>query len=172
LGAAADEDAVLGEVAGCVDRGVGLGDDVLLLLVGGQVEDLVGHPPVGHPAVGGLDKAVLVDPRVRGERPDQTDVRAFGGLDRAHATVVRRVHVTDLEAGALARQATWAEGREAPLVGQARQRVVLVHELAQLAGAEELLHGGDHRADVDQRLGRDGLDVLGRHALADHALHT
>jgi len=32
----ADEDAVLGEVAGCVDRGVGLGDDVLLLLVGGR----------------------------------------------------------------------------------------------------------------------------------------
>jgi len=53
------------------------------------------------------------------------------------------VDVTDLEAGALARQAARPEGRQAPLVGQARQRVVLVHELGELAGAEELLDGGD-----------------------------
>ena len=56
-------------------------------------------------------------------------------------------------------------------MGQTRQRVVLVHELAELAGAEELLDGGDHRADVDQRLRRDRLDVLSRHPFTDHALH-
>ena len=38
-------------------------------------------------------------------------------------------------------------------------------------GAEELLHRGDDRADVDQGLRRDRLDVLGGHPLADHALH-
>ena len=42
----------------------------------------------------------------------------------------------------------------------------------ELAGAEELLDGRHHRADVDQRLGRDGLDVLGGHALAHHPLHA
>ena len=57
-------------------------------------------------------------------------------------------------------------------MGQARQRVHLVHELRELAGAEELLDGGDHRPDVDQRLRRDGLDVLGGHALADDPLHA
>ena len=38
--------------------------------------------------------------------------------------------------------------------------------------AEELLDGGDHGPDVDERLRRDRLDVLGGHALADHALHV
>jgi hypothetical protein len=57
-------------------------------------------------------------------------------------------------------------------VGEARQRVHLVHELRQLGGSEELLDGRDHRADVDQRLWGDRLDVLGGHALAHHALHA
>ncbi len=56
-------------------------------------------------------------------------------------------------------------------MGESRQRVVLVHELGELAGAEELLDGGHHRADVDQRLRGDGFDVLGGHPLADHTLH-
>ena len=155
-----------------VDRGVGLGDDVLLLLVGGQVADLVGDLAVDDGAVRRLDEAVLVDPGVGGQGADQADVRAFGRLDRAHAAVVRRVDVSDLEAGALTGETTWPERGQAALVGQARQRVVLVHELAELRGAEELLHRGHHRADVDQRLRRDGLDVLGGHALAHDPLHA
>jgi hypothetical protein len=59
---------------------------------------------------------------------------------------VAEVHVAHLEAGPLTGQATRAEGRQATAVGQARQRVDLVHELGELAGAEELLDGGDHRA--------------------------
>ena len=47
----AHEHALLGEVALEVDRRVGLGDDVLVLLVGGQVVDVVGdetaHRPCG-----------------------------------------------------------------------------------------------------------------------------
>src|SRR5690606_23301692 len=91
--------------------------------------------------------------------------------DRAHAAVVRRVDVTDLHAGAVARQTTRAEGREATLVRQARERVVLVHELRELRRAEELADGRHDRADVDERLRRDRLDVLRRHALAHDALH-
>ena len=56
-------------------------------------------------------------------------------------------------------------------MGQPGQRVRLVHELRQLRGPEELLDRGHHGADVDQGLGRDRLDVLGRHALAHDALH-
>ncbi len=54
---------------------------------------------------------------------------------------------------------------------QAGQRVRLVHELAELRGAEELLERGHDRADVDDRLRRDRVLVLGRQALADDALH-
>ena len=52
------------------------------------------------------------------------------------------------------------------------ERVRLVEELRQLRGAEELLERGDDRADVDDRLRRDRVDVLGRHPLAHHALHA
>ena len=119
-----------------------------------------------------LDEAEPVDAGVAGQVADQTDVRALRRLDRAHPAVVARVHVTDLEAGALTAQTARAEGRQTPLVRQARERVGLVHELAELAGAEELLDRRDHRPDVDQGLGRDRLDVLGGHALADDPLHA
>src|SRR5690606_15245741 len=99
------------------------------------------------------------------------DVRAFRRLDRAHPAVVGRVDVPDLHARPLTRQTAGAERVEPALVGQAGQRVGVVHELRQLRGAEELPHGRHHRADVDQGLRRYGLDVLGGHPLADDALH-
>ena len=121
---------------------------------------------------GRLDEAERVDAREGRERADEADVRAFRRLDRAHAAVVGRVHVADLEAGALTRQAAGPERRQATLVRQAGERVRLVHELRELAGAEELLDGGHDRPDVDERLRRDRLDVLRGHALADDALHA
>ena len=110
--------------------------------------------------------------RVRGERADQPDVRAFRRLDRAHAAVVRRVDVAHLDRRALAGQAARAERRQAAPVREARERVRLVHELRELRGAEELLERGHDRTDVDDRLRRDRVDVLGRHPLADDPLHA
>ena len=154
-----------------VDLGVRLGDRLLLLLGGVQVDDLVGdHAVLDHP-VGGGDEAVLGDLRVGGQRADQADVRALRGLDRAHAAVVGRVHVADLDRRALAGQAAGAERRQAAPVREPGERVRLVHELRQLRGAEELLQRRDHRADVDDRLRRDRVGVLGGEALADDALH-
>jgi hypothetical protein len=57
-------------------------------------------------------------------------------------------------------------------VRESGERVRLVHELRELAGPEELLDGGHDRPDVDERLRRDLLHVLRRHALADHTLHA
>ncbi len=85
---------------------------------------------------------------------------------------MRRVDVADLDAGALTRQTAGAQGRQAALVGQTRERVVLVHELRQLRRSEELLDRGDDGAHVDQGLRGDRLDVLRGHALADDALHA
>jgi hypothetical protein len=73
---------------------------------------------------------------------------------------VRRVHVADLEAGALAGQTARPERRQATLVRDLGQRVGLVHELRQLRAAEELL---DHRRDrlgVDQVVRHQRLDLL------------
>ena len=167
----ADQNAILGERPVVRERGVRLRDDVPVFLVSGQVVDLVGHLAVADLPVGRLHEAERVDPRVRGQRADQADVRTFRRLDRAHPAVVRRVHVTDLEPSPLTGQAARAQRRQAALVGQSGQRVRLVHELGELAGAEELLDGRHDRPDVDQGLRRDRLDVLRRHPLPDHALH-
>ena len=147
------------QLAGVVQRGVGLGNDVLAFLDGGQVIDLVGHLAVHHAPVRGLEEAVLVELREQRQRVDQADVRAFRGLDRAHTAVVRGVHVTHLEAGTLAGQAAWAQGGNAPLVRDLRQRVGLVHELRQLRGTEELLEGRRNRLGVDQVMRHQGLGL-------------
>ena len=185
LAVEAGDDPLLLDAARAVGLGVGLGDDVVLLLPRGEVErerlglgrllvvladplvlllellllddlaELEGrvadlrHLEVVDDAalldllVRRLDEAEVVDPRVARQRRDQADVRAFRRLDRADAAVVRRVHVADLEPGALAREAARPEGREAPLVRDLGERVRLVHELRELRGPEELLDRRD-----------------------------
>ncbi len=96
----------------------------------------------------------------------------FRRLDWADAAVMGRMHVAHLEAGPLARKAARAERRQAPLVGDLRQRVGLIHELRELRGAEELAHRGGRRLGVDQVLRHDGVDIDRRHALLDRALHA
>ena len=172
LATLASDEHLLGELALRVDDGVGLRDDEAVLLIGREVGDLVGDATLVDAPVRRLDEAEGVDPGVGGERADQADVRAFRRLDRAHPAVVAGVHVADLHARAVTGQTARPERRQAALVGQTRERVGLVHELRELAGAEELLDGGDDRPDVDQGLRRDGLDVLRGHALADDALHA
>ena len=100
---------------------VGLRDDEAVLLVGGEVVDLVGDLALLDLAVRRLDEAERVDPPERRERADQADVRALRRLDRAHPAVVRRVDVADLEAGAVTGETTGAERGEPALVRQARR---------------------------------------------------
>ena len=151
----------------------GLRDRELRLLGGVEVDDLVGHlAALDDLAVRRLDEAELRDGRHRRERADQADVRAFRRLDRAHAAVVGRVDVAHLDRRALAGQAAGAERRQAAAVGEAVERVRLVHELRQLRRAEELLQRRHDGPDVDDRLRRDRVDVLRRHPLADDALHA
>ena len=168
---ATHEHAIVEELALGVERGVGLGDDVLLFLICGEVDDLVSDLAVLDDAVRRLDEPERVDPGERGQTADQADVGALRRLDRAHAAVVGEVDVADFEAGPLAGQTTRPERRKTTTVGEARQRVDLVHELRQLRGAEELLDRRHDRADVDQGLRGDGLDVLGGHALTHDPLH-
>ena len=48
------------------------------------------------------------------------------------------MHVADFEAGAIAARAARPKGRKTALVGQLRQRIDLIHELRELAAAEEI----------------------------------
>ena len=82
------------------------------------------------------------------------------------------MHVANLEPGALAREAPWAERRHAALVGHLGQRIVLVHELRELRGSEEFLHRGRHRLRVDHLLRHDGLALGDGQALLDGALNA
>ena len=153
-----------------VEIRVRLRDHVLAFLDRRKVLDVLGDLGVLHAAIGRLDEAVLVGARVERQRVDEADVRAFRRLDRADAPVVGRVHVADLEAGALAREAPRAERRDASLVRDLRERVRLVHELRELARAEELL---DRRGDglrVDQVVRHEVLALGLREALAHGAL--
>ena len=163
--------AVVSGLAGLEDDRAALRHDVLAGLELGQVRLVVADGPLDL-AVRGLDEAVAVDAAVGRERADQADVRAFRGLDRADPAVVAVVDVADVEPGALARQAARTERRQAPLRRQLGQRVGLVHELAELAAAEELLHRRHDRADVDEGVRGGLVDLLDRHALAHDALHA
>ena len=76
---------------------------VVILFVRRHVNDFVGNARsvrilLVDLAVRSLDKAVLVDLRIGCQRVDQTDVRSFRSLDGAHASIVRIVNVSDLEA--------------------------------------------------------------------------
>jgi hypothetical protein len=124
-------------------------------------------------AIRRFDEAVVVDAREARQRRDQTDVRPFGRLDRTDASVVRRMDVADLEAGALAGQAARAEGRKTALVRDFGERVGLVHELGQLTASKELLDRRHHGLGVDQvvRHGRRHF-LVDRHLLFDRALHA
>jgi hypothetical protein len=57
--------------------------------------------------------------------------------------------VTNFEPSPLSGQPAWTERREPPLVGNFCERICLVHELRQLAAAEELFHGSNHGLRID-----------------------
>lgn len=112
-----------------VHLGVGLGDVVLRLFHGGEVEHVARHLAVDDAAVRAFDEAVFVDTGKGRKRVDETDVRAFRRFDRADAAIVGRMHVADFEAGALTGQTARAKSRKTALVGDFRERIDLVHEL-------------------------------------------
>ena len=165
-----------------IDRLLRLRDMVVILDVGSHVLHLVGDAGADvlavlvvdslDLAVRRLNEAVLVDLREACQIVNQADVRTFRRLNRAHTTVVAVVNVADVEGGALTAQTAGTERGKAALVGQLGKGVILVHELRQRGGAEELLDDRRHGTNVNQVLRGNGVEVLHRHALADYALKT
>ena len=150
---------------------------VIILFVRRHVDYLVGNPRIlrigfVNLAVRRLDEAILVDSRIGRQRVNKADVRSLRGLDGAHSSIMGIMHVADLEACAVSGQTARSQSGQTALVRQLAQRVVLIHELGQLRGSEELLHRSRHRLDVDQRLRRDIVLILRGHTLADRTLHS
>ncbi len=81
-----------------------------------------------------------------------------------------RVHVAHLEPGAFAREAAWSQRGDAAFMSYLGQRVVLVHELRQLRGAEEFLDRRGYGLRVDHLLRHDRFALGDREALLDRAL--
>ena len=61
------------------------------------------------------------------------------GVSMGHIAVVRVMYVAHLEAGAVPRKASGAEGVESALVRKPGEGIHLIHELRKLGGAEESL---------------------------------
>ncbi|CAB4771802.1 unannotated protein [freshwater metagenome] len=113
---------------------------MLVLVVGREVNDVVRDDALNNWSVRGLDESETVDTCKGCEVTDKTNVWSFWGLDRAHTSVVRGVHVSNLETSTLTAKTTGSKGRETALVGEPCKWVRLVHELAELRRSEELLH--------------------------------
>ena len=168
----ADVDQVFDEPILCIQRRRCLSNHILRFINGRQVLNVVSHHTVNHLAVRRLQKAVFVGARVGRERIDQANVRAFRGLDRANPAIVGRMHITDLEAGPLTGQTARAEGRNATLVRDLGKRIILVHELRQLAGTEKLFHRSRDWLGVDQVLRHQPFTLRHGESLFDGALNA
>ena len=167
------EHQLVEEVAVRVERAIRLRDDRVFFLVRVEPRDLVGDLAVLHDAIRRLDEAEVVHLRVAGERRDESDVRTFRRLDRAHAAVLRVVHVADFEAGALARQTARSERRQTTLVRQLGERIRLIHELRQLRRSEERLNDRRNRTRIHEIVERDLFRIgVDRHALLHQARHA
>src|ERR1700739_2341485 len=115
-----------------LDWRIRLSNNIVLLAVRCQIIDMLGYSSFVDPAIRRFDKSELVNPSKSAHRADQSDVRSFRGLTRTDTSVVRRMNVTDFESCTIPAQTTWAKSRKAALMGQFRQRIGLIHELAEL----------------------------------------
>src|SRR5210317_1882631 len=116
----------------------------------GQEFNIIGYLATDYLAVGALQETILIGASVGCQGVNEADVRAFRRLNRTHPAIMGGVYVPDFKTRALAGQAAWPESRNTALVSDFRQRVVLVHELGQLAGAKELFHRGGYGLGVDK----------------------
>ncbi len=165
-------DALVDETPLFVQRFVRLRDDVAVLFVRREVIDVVGYDArlLVYLTIGRHDEAELVDLGEGRKRGDKTDVLTFGGLDRAHAPVVRVVNVADFKGRAVAVQAAGTERGEFSLMREFRDGVGLIHELRELRRTEEFADDRRNRAHVDEPGRRNFHGILRRHALLDKAL--
>src|SRR5690606_10040920 len=126
----------------------GLGNRVFIFHVRCQVLSRLLHHTILNLAVRRFDKAEFVNAGIGSQRGDKTNVRAFRCFYRTHTAIVRMMYVAHFEARAVAAQTTRSEGTETTLVRQLAEGVGLIHELAELTAAEEVLNGAYQRLGI------------------------
>ena len=95
-------DILMKEMSLFVQRLIRLCYMVIIFLIRCHVYNLIGYTRVGRIcfvdlSVRCLYETVLIDSCIGCKGVDQTDVRTFRGLDRAHTTIVRIVDISYLE---------------------------------------------------------------------------
>lgn len=99
-----------------VHCGRSLGNDVVRFFDRRKENDFFGDQTFLDHTVRAFEEAVLIGAGIGRQGVDQTDVRTFRCLDRAHTAVVSRVNVSNFKAGALTRQTARAECGNTTLV--------------------------------------------------------
>src|SRR5690625_5357433 len=101
------------------------------------------------------------------ERSDQTDIRSFRSFNRAESSIVRIVHVSNLESCPFPCQTTRTQCRHPAFVGDLGSRVRLVHKLRQLVRAKETVDDAGNGSGIYQISRSQLFSISGVHSLAD-----
>ena len=159
-----------------IEGGVSLCNDEVVLCVSSHIFDFVENDTgfFINFSEGSFNKAVFVDSCIACEVGDKTDVRTFRGLDRAHASVMAVVYVSNFETCTVTGKTAGAESGETTLMSKFCKRVGLIHELGKRRRSEELLDSRNDGADIHKTLRSDGFGVLclDGHAFTDYALNS
>ena len=97
---------LMNEMSFFVQRLVGLCYMVIILFISGHIYNLICYTRILRICfvdltVRCLDKSVLIDSCIRCKGVDQTDVRTFRGLNRAHSSVMGVMDISNLESGSV-----------------------------------------------------------------------
>ena len=104
------------EVALVIERRIGLRNDERLFTIGREIIKVTGDAALLHATIRRFEKPEIIHARERRERGDETDVLTFRRFDRTDASIVRRMHVANFEACAIAGKTARPESRQASLV--------------------------------------------------------
>ena len=94
------------EMSFFIQRLIRLSYMVIIFFISCHINNFISYSRIGRiclidSAVRSLDKSVFVDSCIGSKGVDQTDVRTFRGLNRAHTSIVRIVNISYLESGSV-----------------------------------------------------------------------
>jgi hypothetical protein len=153
------------------DGSSGVSNVEVLFLKSVEVINFASNLAILNDSIRSLNHAEVVDSSIGSETEDETDVWTFWSLNGTKTTVVRRVDVTHLIAGASTVKTTGTKGGNSSQVLEFLKSIGLLHELGELVGGEELLDTslkGFRRDELDWQ---SDICVDGRHPVLDVSLN-
>ena len=151
---------------------VSLSNNKSFFLIGSHIFDIIGDAFINNLAIRSFNKAERVDASIIGKRADKPNIGSFGSFYGAHAAVMRNMNIPDFKPCPFPAQPARSQCREPPLVCKFGKRIMLIHKLRKLRGAEKFLNGSHDRPNVNKILWRNNFGVVGSHAFFDDTFHT